>query len=104
MKKSRKERKEEERRILAELDEAVEKERAEEEPPKEERTGFYDSTQPKRLHCRRCNSVMENGACPTCGYKVYVPMDEKKRKKIRAVVTVVCLAVFLVLFLLLQTK
>ncbi len=95
--------------MLAEFDAAVEEERAKEEgqvsnepkkegEKKEKKGSYYASADPKTLHCRRCNTLMEGGVCPTCGYKVYVPMDEAKRKKIRGIMTVVCLAVFVVLF------
>ncbi len=89
---SRKEKKEEERRILAELDEAVEKEQAETQP------------QGEKLHCKRCKTLMENGVCPACGFKIYVGMSEEKRKKIRTAVTCVCLGVFLILLVILQAK
>ncbi len=117
-KQTRKQKKEEERRIIAELDAALleEREAAKEEDAsvfdaqKEERTGkekrsrasFYESTQPKILHCRRCRAEMKEGVCPVCGYKTYVGMSEEKRKKIRAIVTAVCIGVFLVLFLVIK--
>lgn len=41
------------------------------------------SGNPETMHCRKCGAEMENGVCPKCGYKVYVPMDEKKALKIR---------------------
>ncbi len=106
---NRKERKEEERRILAELDEAValEREQAaekrEEQTAKEERRGdFYASADPEKVHCRRCKTLMENGVCPTCGYKMYVPMTDAQRRKTRGVVAAVCIGVFVLLFLLLK--
>ncbi len=93
-KQTRKEKREEERRVLAELDEAVakEKESASPQKPQEE-----DGEQ--KIYCRRCKSVMQKGVCPTCGYKIYIPMDEGKRKKIRLIVGAISIAVFLVLFL-----
>ena len=38
------------------------------------------------------------GVCPACGHRIYVPMDKKKREKIRLIVAGVCIAVFVVLF------
>ncbi len=91
-----KKKREEERRIVAEFEEAVKKERAEreEQRPEEE----------KVFHCSRCKTEMKNGVCPTCGHTMYVGMSENERKKIRRILTVVGLAIFAVLFLVLQLK
>ncbi len=83
----RKEKRAQERALLEEFDQAVATER--------------ENAPQKRLHCKRCKSEMEGGVCPVCGYKIYTPMAEEKRRKIRAVLTVVCLGVFAVLFFLL---
>ncbi len=91
-KEKRKQRREEERRILAELDEAVAAERAEQAPEQGEK-----GEEPV-LHCRRCRTVMEKGVCPVCGYKTYQPMSEEKRKRVRNILTVVCLVGFAILF------
>lgn len=63
---------------------------------------FYDSTMPQQIHCRQCKTLMENGVCPTCGYKMYVPMDPKKRDKIRLILTGIFIAAFVVIFVALQ--
>ncbi len=97
----RKERKEEEARILRELDEAVAQERGE-TPQKE--GGGSSTKQEEVFHCKRCKTKMEGGVCPTCGYTMYQPMSEEKRKKIRRVVAVACVGVFVLLFLLLRLK
>ncbi len=89
----RKEKKAEEKRILAELDAAVKAERGE-EPSQNEKE--------QELHCRRCRAVMKEGVCPTCGFRIYTPMSEEKRKKIKGIATVVCLAIFIVLFALIK--
>lgn len=119
-KRTRKEKKEEERRVVEEMQAALaESKRAEREDCEENAEsedsgnvssagsrrarGAYDST-PERIHCRRCRTVMENGVCPTCGFKVYVPMDEKKRNKIRLIATVVIMTVFVIVFVLLQVR
>ncbi len=96
---NRKERKEEEKRLLAELDEAVRRERGERDGGEGEGEAPLQSAR-----CRRCRSVTKKGRCPVCGYTEYVPMDEGKRKKIRTVVTVVALGIFLVMFLILRLK
>lgn len=66
---SRKERKEEEKRILAEMQDAIDK------------VGKTEQTETP---------------------KTYQPMDESKRKKIRLIVGGVCVAVFLVMFLMMR--
>ena len=111
---SRKERKEEEKRIIAELDAAMAENKAKEEGGSEQtdektakkpsKSSFYDQTTPEKIHCKRCKTLMENGVCPTCGFRVYVPMEQGKRDKIRLWVTVGLIAVFLVMFLILQIK
>ena len=115
-KQTRKQKREEERRILAEMEAAMLEQKGEqtaqtngvpqtEEQPKKRRWGQMDDPTPKKLHCRRCNTLLEeNGYCPTCGYKVYMPMDEKKRNKIKLILTVVFIVVFLGLFIGLQIK
>ena len=71
---------------------------------KKEAKGKAQENKAQQIHCPRCKTVMENGKCPTCGHYIYVPMDEKKRKKIRLIVGGVCLVVFAVLFVVLQLK
>ena len=143
---SRKERKEEEKRIIAEMEAALREEKEQkpcvggedcvsnadaaqlkatqlktaqsvqletetetgqsdtaQETKKRDRASYCDVT-PEKIHCKRCKTLMENGVCPTCGFRIYVPMEKGKRDKIRLVVTVVCMAVFLVLFLMSQMK
>lgn len=116
-KQTRKQKREEERRILAEMDAAMLEQReaqgedvqaqetSAKDKPKKRKWGQMDDPTPKRLHCRRCNTLMEeNGYCPTCGYKVYMPMDEKKRNKVKLILTVVFVVVFVALFIGLQIK
>ena len=98
-KQTRKERRKKEAELIAEFDDALKKERGEEAPMY---TVGEKNAPTEKIHCRRCKTLMENGKCPVCGYKIYVPMDEEKRKKIRWVVTGVCLVVFVVLFALIQ--
>ena len=72
---NRKERRAEERRIIAEMDSAMQAKK--EEKPKTvdfasgEQTKVYGKEAPEILHCRRCRSVMEKGVCPECGYKIF---------------------------------
>ncbi len=91
-----KKKREEERRILAEMDAAMNAEKSEENAVEEK--------EEKPLRCPRCKSQMGKGVCPTCGHKIYIPMDEAMQKKIRGILTVVCLAAFLVIFLIMQLK
>ena len=105
------ERREQERKILAEMDEAMSEKKAlkegdemeQNEPTaKKKKQRKHDSTMPEQVHCKRCKTLMENGVCPACGFKIYVPMDEEKRKKIKLWMTVGAFAVFIVLFVILQ--
>ncbi len=94
-KQKRKERKQKEAEMLQEFDDALEKERGEEG---QMRTVGERDLPTDKVHCKRCKTLMEKGVCPICGYKIYMPMDDEKRKKIRLVVTAVCLVVFVLLF------
>lgn len=92
----RQQKREEERKILAEMDEAM-KERA-----KNAETGTENPDKPPEntpvIHCKRCKTAMEKGVCPTCGFRIYVPMDDKIRKKIRWIVTGACLIAFVIVY------
>ena len=66
--------------------------------------GVLEDKTPEIMHCRNCNSLMENGVCPTCGFKAYVPMDPEKQKKIRLISGAVCVVVFIILLLITQAK
>ncbi len=84
---------------MAELEEAVQKERA------ENGTSEKGEGQEEQIfHCSRCKAVMKKGVCPVCGHTMYVGMSEKGRKKIRRIVTVAALVIFAVMFLILQLK
>ncbi len=88
----RKQRKEEERRILAEFDQAVAA-KTEASVEKTDEVGNGEV-----YHCKRCKTKLEGGVCPTCGFTLYQPMKEEKRKKIRNIVTICCVVGFVVLF------
>ena len=111
---TRQEKREEEARILAEMDEALQQMKGGAGAVDEEKAGnntdktaekktkkkpIDEDTMPSRLHCKRCKTLMENGVCPTCGFTVYIPMEKEKRNKIKVVVTAVAMAIFLVVFL-----
>ncbi len=107
----RKQRKEEEARVLRELDQAVaaEKEQAAEGENAEKATArpageFIPTKREEVFHCKRCKTKLEKGVCPTCGYKMYQPMTEEQRKKIRRIVAVVCVGIFLVAFIALKVR
>ena len=94
MAKSWKERREEEARILAEMEEAMQAQ-AEEGAETEEK----DETQEeKKVHCAKCGNYMNNGVCPACGHRIYVPMDEDKQKTVRLIVGAVCISAFLLVY------
>lgn len=93
-------RKEEEKRILAEMDEAMKGLSGEIQEPQ---TDEQPSALSQKLYCRRCKTELTaNGVCPVCGYRVYMPMDEQKRKKIRFIVATACIVGFLILFFLIK--
>lgn len=98
--KTRAEKKAEEARIIAEMDEAMGKTPLG-DTKEEKQAGRYE-VKAQTMHCKRCKSVMENGVCPVCGFRVYMPMDEGKRKKIRWIVGGVCVAIFVAAFLILR--
>ena len=110
-KQTRKEKRENEAWILAEMEEAMAEKTTENEvasaevsaevsaPSKEK---WYRDNTPTEVHCKHCRTLMENGVCPNCGFHIYVPMDKKKRDKIRWIVGGVCIAAFLVVFVILK--
>ena len=71
--------------------------------PKQNRS-IFDSTMPEQVHCKRCKTLMENGVCPSCGFKIYTPMDMEKREKIKMVTTIIGFVVFFAIFIILQIK
>lgn len=112
-------RKERERQMIAEMESAMlaqkfpetggknaaQTPQADESPNRKKKAkGKAQENKAQQIHCPRCKTVMKNGKCPTCGHYIYVPMDEKKRKKIRLIVGGVCLVAFAVLFVVLQLK
>ena len=106
-----KKRKEEEARIIAEMEAAMkenaEQKRAQEEEKTAPKTkakvfGVFEDKTPETMHCHKCKTLMENGVCPNCGYKMYVPMDSEKQKKIRWIATGVCVVVFFLLLIVLE--
>ncbi|MBQ9728743.1 MAG: hypothetical protein IJV85_04010 [Clostridia bacterium] len=106
--------KEEEKKIVAEMEAALAESASQKEeesekketpvsaPSSPKKRSFYDATTPEQIHCRRCKTLMENGVCPTCGYRMYVPMSKEKQDKIKWIGTVIGLVVFAVLFVVLQ--
>lgn len=97
----KKEKKLEEEKILAEMDEAMKEQSQEEKTQKNSKlsTIFQDKT-PQQLHCRKCQTMMKDGVCPTCGFRMYVGMDKEKQKQIRMIAGGVCLLILLLILLL----
>ena len=94
-----KERKEAEAKILAQMDEAMKENEQIETKPSQKYVGPFRDKTPQQMHCRKCNTLMENGKCPTCGYSIYVPMNDKKQKEIRWIIGGVCLLAFVIILL-----
>lgn len=89
--KTRKERKEEERRILAELDaEMLSAQNGEGYAVDEEGNPFPI--------CPRCRSAISGKKCSVCGYSEYQPISNKTRKTVRIALGVVLVGVFLVIY------
>ena len=113
-KQTRKEKKAEKERVLAEMKAALEEAERAEKAENGENVAEEDASVPTQTpqaasqaptyHCRRCRQVMQNGVCPTCGFKMYVPMDAKKLGKIKLVLTVVGMAIFVGIFIYIQMK
>ena len=97
MAKSWKERKEEEARILAEMEEAMQAQAAEKA---ESADGEQDAKpqEEEKIHCSKCGNYMEKGVCPACGHRIYVPMDENTQKTTRLIVGAVCIVAFLLIY------
>lgn len=96
---TRKEKKEEEKRIIQELESAMSESEELLTAEKKSRKN-YGENMPEKLHCKRCRTLMEEGVCPLCGYRVYMPMADGKRKMWRWIVTGVCLVGCLLILLL----
>ena len=59
--------------------------------------------QNQRKICPRCKAPMqENGKCSVCTYSEYVPMDEKKLRKIRWILGGILFAVLIVIVIINQ--
>ena len=85
-KQKRAEKKAEEKRAVAEMEEAMRQD-APKEPGKD-----------SGVRCPRCGRPVEKGVCPKCG-KVYIPMDGQKVKTIRLIVGAVLVVAFVVFML-----
>lgn len=108
-KQTRAQKRAEEARIIAEMDAAMQEQaqtqnQTDEKQEPQKRRSFFDSSTPEQVHCKDCKTLMENGVCPACGFKIYVPMDSAKRDKIKLVTTIIGFAVFFVIFIILQFK
>ena len=91
--------------MKAALEEAERAEKGEDEGEESALTPAPATTpQEPTYHCRKCRTVMQKGVCPACGFKMYVPMDEKKLSKIKLVLTAVGMAIFVAIFIYLQIK
>lgn len=100
----KKDKREKEKEILAQMDEAMQEETRETLAEKPKKIGFFKDKTPDEIHCHKCGTLMESGKCPNCGYTVYVPMDENKKKTVRWIVGGVCLVAFIILFAIIQFK
>ena len=90
----RRQKRERERQILAQMDAAMQEQAQTAEP---QAPTTETPTQPV-VHCKRCKTVMEKGVCLTCGFRIYQPIDETLRRKIRWTITGVCLIAFVIVY------
>lgn len=106
MAKTWKERREEEARILAEMEKAMQ-ERAQENVQENEQDGTDgqaekdapSKAEKPRYHCSKCGTLMqENGVCPNCGHRIYVPMEEGKQKTAQLIIGAACIVIFLLVY------
>ena len=97
-KKTREEKRAEETRIIAEMDAAMGKISTPSATADEINQEGMSVPNVEKIHCKRCKTLMEKGVCPVCGFRIYTPIAEDKRKKIRIIVAAACLALFAVLF------
>ena len=87
--------KEEEQKILAQMEEAM---KESETPQAEKKLKWYQDKTPEKIHCRQCKTLIEDGVCPVCGFRMYTPMDKKKQQRIRLILGAVCIVAFLIWF------
>lgn len=100
---NRKQKQEEERRIIAEMEGALQGNKSNASKEQTENRA-YDDTMPDKIHCKRCKTLMENGVCPTCGFRIYVPMDKKQRDKMKLTLAIVLMTAFVAVFIWTQVK
>lgn len=101
MAKNWKERREEEARILAEMQDAMKEQAQKKEGEKngQEEGGTPPKETREKYHCSKCGNFMQdNGVCPACGHRIYVPMEESKQKTAQTIIGVVCIVVFLLIY------
>ena len=94
----RSERKAREQEIIAQMNEALQEQQANNQAVEAEGGVETPKTETPQFHCRKCKTLMENGKCPACGYSDYVPMDAKMQKKVRLILTGICVVAFLIIF------
>lgn len=104
-KQTREEKRADEARMIAQMQEAMAEKEKEKQAEAAPQNAQATPKKPKTIPCPRCKMQMEaDGRCATCGFKKYVPMDEKKRNKIKLITTIVAMVIFVVLFVILQFK
>ena len=91
-----KKKKELEREIIAQMEEALQEQKAEKET---EGGTLPTESEEMQIHCHKCKVLMENGKCPSCGRTMYTPMDARQQRKVRWILTGICLVVLIILLL-----
>ncbi|MBR4942902.1 MAG: hypothetical protein IKZ28_02625 [Clostridia bacterium] len=99
MRKTKAEKRAEEEKIIAEMEEAMRElnaSKTEEELSAEESRSDADGENPKGSHCPKCGKVTDKGSCPSCGFRAYQPMDERTVKRVRLIVGGVLILAFII--------
>ncbi len=92
----KKTKKELEQEMIAQMEEALQEQKAAQAQAQAD--GEEPSKETPQFHCRKCKTLMKDGKCPACGYTDYVPMDAKTQKRVRLILTGICVVAFIILF------
>ena len=94
----KKTKKELEQEMIAQMEEALQEQKAAQAQAQAETEGEEPKQETPQFHCRKCKTLMKDGKCPACGYSDYVPMDAKTQKRVRLILTGICVVAFIILF------
>ena len=99
MRKTKAEKRAEEEKIIAEMEEAMRElnaSKTEESLSTEEIPLGAEEENSNVLHCPKCGKVTDKGVCHSCGFRTYQPMDERTVKRVRLIVGGVLILAFII--------